>query len=527
MPNQQKKYVTTLRVTRSLSSSELQSHRPGSLCPADLAHHPIHRQATAVRRSRSQRSGRDSNTSSEARHTTTAAQAVEKAKEKGKGRDGTKGDSKASDWAPTPRFVEAASSSGSRGPGRDPCPEGRSKRWGPHPWRGGDLLWDPMPIFWQGHRRMEGLVGKVLHGEALWHGPGGPIDLGKRHYGLCQSSHMHARLWTGCRRSGSASLRATSGYTHPEGSSRTALARCPHQCRETRRGRTSRLEESHGRGRSPSPRRSRSGRKRKRREKGGKGEGEEKEKGKEEEASQEFLEHIQIFDYKLGGQVQGRRTEGDVRGKWSRSPEEGSQPPATKGSEICSEISGQKGREQGQFKRGWYSPQGTDHFRGATACQGCGFISAQAIENMQELMLSEAGQESSQQEGWVPTLLKYYRQMLSRKVSGPMSRELHTLCTVGDLVLRGQLPEAMDTLIQRVKSLEAQISGLAWTSAQRLELLPSDGNAFVEARTPHRDYRAAGGGTSSPERSVVDQGRRQRRESRGSPRQGKRQRKER
>ena len=32
----------------------------------------------------------------------------------------------------------------------------------------------------------------------------------------------------------------------------------------------------------------------------------------------------------------------------------------------------------------------------------------------------------------------------------------------------------MDTLTQRVKSLKAQISGLAWTAAQRLELLPSD-----------------------------------------------------
>ena len=50
-----------------------------------------------------------------------------------------------------------------------------------------------------------------------------------------------------------------------------------------------------------------------------------------------------------------------------------------------------------------------------------------------------------------------------------MNRELHTLCTVGDLVLRGQLPEAMGTLTQRVKSLE-----VAWTAAQRLELLPSD-----------------------------------------------------
>ena len=103
-----------------------------------------------------------------------------------------------------------------------------------------------------------------------------------------------------------------------------------------------------------------------------------------------------------------------------------------------------------------------------------GVLSAAAIEDMQELMLLEAGQETHQPEGWVPTLLRYYRQMLSRRVSGPMARELHTLCTVGDQVLRGQLPSALDTLIQRVKSLEAQIGGLPWASAHRLELLPSD-----------------------------------------------------
>ena len=110
----------------------------------------------------------------------------------------------------------------------------------------------------------------------------------------------------------------------------------------------------------------------------------------------------------------------------------------------------------------------------AVALNFPGVLSAQAIEDMAELMLTEAGQQTSQQEGWMPTLLRYFRQMLSRKVSGPMNRELHTLCTVGDLVIRGRLPEAMDTLIQRVKSLEAQAGGLPWTSAQRLELLPSD-----------------------------------------------------
>ena len=49
-----------------------------------------------------------------------------------------------------------------------------------------------------------------------------------------------------------------------------------------------------------------------------------------------------------------------------------------------------------------------------------GVLSAQAIEDMQELMLTEAGHQTGQHEGWVPTLLRYYRQMLSRRVSGPM-----------------------------------------------------------------------------------------------------------
>ena len=41
--------------------------------------------------------------------------------------------------------------------------------------------------------------------------------------------------------------------------------------------------------------------------------------------------------------------------------------------------------------------------------------------------------------------------------------------------MKGMVPGAMDTLIQRLKSLEAQSTGLAWTSAQRMELLPPDG----------------------------------------------------
>lgn len=136
-----------------------------------------------------------------------------------------------------------------------------------------------------------------------------------------------------------------------------------------------------------------------------------------------------------------------------------------------------KGRSKSDSSSGSEAPQKGESIFGEPHKIGVSFpgvLSAAAIEDMQELMLLEAGQETVQPEGWVPTLLRYYRQMLSRRVSGPMSRELRTLCTVCDQILRGQLPSALDTLIQRVKSLEAQIGGLNWASAHRLELLPSD-----------------------------------------------------
>lgn len=69
-------------------------------------------------------------------------------------------------------------------------------------------------------------------------------------------------------------------------------------------------------------------------------------------------------------------------------------------------------------------------------------LAAQAIHRMQEYMLQEVGQDSAPTEGWLPTLLKYYREILARKVSGPMGREILTLCTVGDQMLRGHLPSS-------------------------------------------------------------------------------------
>ena len=109
------------------------------------------------------------------------------------------------------------------------------------------------------------------------------------------------------------------------------------------------------------------------------------------------------------------------------------------------------------------------------ALQYPGVVSAQAIEQMQELLVQELGQDRHRDGPWSATLLRYFRQTLFRKMSGPMCREALTLSTIGDQILKGMVPGALDTLIQRLKSLEAQASGLAWTSSQRMELLPPDG----------------------------------------------------
>lgn len=75
-----------------------------------------------------------------------------------------------------------------------------------------------------------------------------------------------------------------------------------------------------------------------------------------------------------------------------------------------------------------------------------------------------------------PTAIKYFRQELQRKTSGPVSRELiiYTLCSSVDLLLRGRVAQAVDCMLQRVKSVEATIAGSHSSVSQRLEIPPLD-----------------------------------------------------
>lgn len=67
----------------------------------------------------------------------------------------------------------------------------------------------------------------------------------------------------------------------------------------------------------------------------------------------------------------------------------------------------------------------------------------------------------------------YNRTYLSPRLAGGVSREATTLCFAADLFIQGRPSEALDVLVQRVKSIEATSQGTPWQTAQRMELVPA------------------------------------------------------
>ena len=103
-----------------------------------------------------------------------------------------------------------------------------------------------------------------------------------------------------------------------------------------------------------------------------------------------------------------------------------------------------------------------------------GVLSAQTLTFMRSTLLQDIGSADA------PRVLKdvvvaYLKQNLQRKISGPQMREMLTLATTADLLLRGNPSKAMDVVLQRFKSCESAIAGAHWTVAQGLELLPMEG----------------------------------------------------
>lgn len=98
-----------------------------------------------------------------------------------------------------------------------------------------------------------------------------------------------------------------------------------------------------------------------------------------------------------------------------------------------------------------------------------GVLAQESLRWMREALLVKQGEEL-EAPGVRPTVMMYYRQQLFGKVTPPMARELVTLATCADLLLKGKAASATDVVLQRFKSIEATVGGTHWSVSQRMEI---------------------------------------------------------
>lgn len=124
------------------------------------------------------------------------------------------------------------------------------------------------------------------------------------------------------------------------------------------------------------------------------------------------------------------------------------------------------GAEDALFSQGNKVKEVGDRYPGA--------LSSQALSQMKMGLPQDIGiQEEST--ALKPVVLQYVRQQLLRRASPPVQRELLTIASAVDLLLRGRVACATDVLLQRLKASESIISGSHWGITQKLELVGKDG----------------------------------------------------
>ena len=176
--------------------------------------------------------------------------------------------------------------------------------------------------------------------------------------------------------------------------------------------------------------------------------------------------------------------------------------------------------------------------RVAENCPGA--LGARSLTSMRRALLESSGLDENANL-LTPTAMKYFKQELQRKTSGPVGRELITLSSSVDLLLRGRVAQAVDVMLQRIKSVEATVAGSHWSVSQRLEIPPLDAQliapreeimtaqkaAAVDARSkflasqPDGRGKSKGGGKSKEAGFQEWKSERDKGKSKGSGRKGK------
>lgn len=110
-----------------------------------------------------------------------------------------------------------------------------------------------------------------------------------------------------------------------------------------------------------------------------------------------------------------------------------------------------------------------------------GALAYRALNAMQDHLLQGVGLQDSRgpSDG---VAVQYYRQVLAKKSSGAIGRELLTLAAGIDQVARGRASQALDLMVQRYKSVENTLSGMPWQISQKMELLPNENASLSELR---------------------------------------------
>lgn len=102
-----------------------------------------------------------------------------------------------------------------------------------------------------------------------------------------------------------------------------------------------------------------------------------------------------------------------------------------------------------------------------------GVLSFQALSQMRSNLMQGLGEEDHTS-STRPVAVQYYRQVLQKKCSGGVARELLSLCATADFLVKGRVTQALDLVFQRIKSAESTLNGTHWTVSQKLELLPAE-----------------------------------------------------
>ncbi|CAJ1458177.1 unnamed protein product, partial [Effrenium voratum] len=86
--------------------------------------------------------------------------------------------------------------------------------------------------------------------------------------------------------------------------------------------------------------------------------------------------------------------------------------------------------------------------------RGPGVLAAASINEMKKSLVAASGQLWGQNRDLAPVGVHYVRTVLQLKLHGAMAREAFTLAYGADLLAQGRVAEAIDLLLQRLKSLE-------------------------------------------------------------------------